>query len=252
MKTKFAMPRQREVPFIPTKTIEEEAALLLAEYAVKHGEIVAPPVPIDRLVEFHLGLEFGFMDLREELGVADVHGALWVKAKRIGVDESLDPAVFPNMEGRYHFTLAHEVGHWRLHRKQFLDDPDQSKLFTGGAEKPDVVCRSGDKHPLERQADYFASFLLIPRHMVLPAWAQHRGSMDPMTLDRLNIHRSEIVAAEIVRRGGVVMMDEAGSDAVFEWFCRPLADAFKVSPTAMRIRLEGMGLLLRKKQESLF
>jgi hypothetical protein len=33
---------------------------------------------------------------------------------------------------------------------------------------------------------------------------------------------------------------------------RPLAEKFQVSPEAMRIRLEGMGFLLRKKEESLF
>ncbi|MBK8008612.1 MAG: ImmA/IrrE family metallo-endopeptidase [Rhizobiales bacterium] len=32
------------------------------------------------------------------------------------IDDSLDPEENPSMLGRYRFTLAHEIGHWRLHR----------------------------------------------------------------------------------------------------------------------------------------
>jgi hypothetical protein len=39
---------------------------------------------------------------------------------------------------------------------------------------------------------------------------------------------------------------------VLEHCSRPLAEKFQVSAEAMRIRLEGMGFLLRKKEPSLF
>jgi hypothetical protein len=39
---------------------------------------------------------------------------------------------------------------------------------------------------------------------------------------------------------------------VLEHCSRPLADRFQVSPEAMRIRLEGIGLLARQKEPSLF
>jgi hypothetical protein len=39
---------------------------------------------------------------------------------------------------------------------------------------------------------------------------------------------------------------------LFEYACRPLAEQFEVSTDAMRIRLEGMKLLVRKREPSLF
>ncbi len=44
------------------------------------------------------------------------------------IDESLDPKKNPAKEGRYRFTLAHEGGHWRLHRHLFAKDPAQASL----------------------------------------------------------------------------------------------------------------------------
>ena len=33
------------------------------------------------------------------------------------------------LQGRYQFTLAHELGHWILHRKEFIEDENQINLF---------------------------------------------------------------------------------------------------------------------------
>lgn len=39
---------------------------------------MGPPVPIDEIVEFHLGLAIEFSDMRELFTFADLHGALWM------------------------------------------------------------------------------------------------------------------------------------------------------------------------------
>ena len=54
------------------------------------------------------------------------------------------------------------------------------------------------------------------------------------------------------RRGGFKASDDAADEMVPEHCSRPLAEKFQLSAEAMRIRLEGMGLLLRKKEASLF
>ena len=47
--------------------------------------------------------------------------------------------------------------------------------------------------------------------------------------------------------------DQACDDQLLEHIARPFAEQFLVSPIAMRIRLEGLGLLLREvpRQQSL-
>jgi len=231
---------------------EDEAALLLAEYGNQHGQVTAPPIPIDEIIEIYLGLQLTFNDMKRLFGVGDVHGALWVNNRRVGIDERLDPSVNSAMLGRYRFTLAHEAGHWRLHRHLFLRKANQLAMLPDNVERPEYICRSSDSEPIEIQANRFASCLLLPREMVKRAWHEWRGSMNPIYLDDLNAQRQQTLTAEVLRRGGVKAGEDAEDKMLLEHACRPLAEIFEVSPGAMRIRLEGMHLLLRKKEPTLF
>lgn len=242
-----------EVPYLKKEVIEAEAAIVLAEYSREHGEVTAPPIPIDEIVELHLKLTLEIMDLQQLFKFGDVHGAIWFRSQRVGVDQSLDPARNPAKRGRYHFTLAHEAGHWRLHRHLYLRDMNQPSLFPEHDPKPDYVCRSSEKKkPVEWQADQFAANLLMPRELVKQAWRDWHGSLEPIALTDLQEVRTKILTAEVLRRGGFRADDSAADDMVLEHCSRPLADKFQVSAEAMRIRLEVMGFLLRKKEASLF
>ena len=84
---------------------------MLAEFGQKHRDVTEPPIPIDDIVQIHLGLTFEIKDMRQLFGHGDVHGALWINEKRVGVDQSLDPDVYPAKLGRFRFTLGHEAGH---------------------------------------------------------------------------------------------------------------------------------------------
>lgn len=251
MARRVAMPGPK-LRFIRDKEFEDEGALLLAEYGSKHGLVTAPPIPVDEIVELYLGLRLEFNDMQKLFGVEDVHGALWVNERRVGIDQRLDPTENPAMLGRYHFTLAHEAGHWRLHRHLFQRNANQRSLLPEGAERPEYVCRSSDTEPVEYQANRFASCLLMPREMVQHAWYERRGSMDPVYLDDLRANQQQILTAEVLRRGGFKTGDKAIDNMLLEHAARPLAAGFQVSPDAMRIRLEGMGLLARKKENLLF
>jgi Zn-dependent peptidase ImmA (M78 family) len=215
---------------------EDEAALLLAEYGNKHGQVTAPPVPIDDIVEGHLKLAIEYRDLRADYPEGDVLGCIWFNDKKIAIDMSLVPEEHPAMLGRYRFTLAHELAHWRLHRYLYLHRANEKSLFPCGRERPDHVLRSRQSDPLEYQANHLASCLLMPREMLKRAWHEWRGSMDPIYLPDL---RAEV--------------GDAGSDEmILENAVRPLAGTFQVSAEAMRIRAEGMQLMLRKRLPSLF
>lgn len=227
-----------EVPFLPKPHIEREAELVLAEYGEAHGAVTAPPVPIDEIIEVHLKLVIEMLNMREIFPFGDVHGALWMTAQKIGVDTSLDPALKPRKRGRYRFTLAHEAGHWRLHRKYYLEDISQGRLFGDDLTKPAYVCRSSDKRPVEWQADQFAANLLMPRKLVYAAWESWRG--DPRA-----------VAVGDFRSAGSATASEMIDEELIREFCRPLAETFEVSSEAMCFRLNELDLL-GKEARTLF
>jgi hypothetical protein len=242
-----------EVPYLTKRTIEQETMVLLAEYGERFERVVEPPVPIDEIIELHLKLTFELRDLQQLFGLGDVHGATWVNEGRIVVDASLDPHDNPRMLGRFRFTAAHETGHWRLHRPHYLKNTSQMKLFDESADKPAYICRSSArKERVEWQADFFAACLLMPREMIVKAWEERRGSLKPMALDDLRKHEAEISSPRIARRGGLGPDRATMDTALLDWYGRPLAEQFQVSPEAMRIRLEELRLLVRDKQPTLF
>jgi IrrE N-terminal-like domain len=249
-----------QVPYLTDETIERDAEALLAQFADARGMAIRAPIPIEDIVEKHLKLHVEFDDLHRLLGVPrsgfrtdpDIVGAIWLETGEIVLDESLDPEVRPTIEGRYRFTLAHEGGgHWRLHRRLVQANSGQESLF-GDARQP-IVCRSSQsKERVELQADLYASCLLMPRKLVIQAWRDRFGNDHPRVLRR----RDRIVTLGDVDEkiaAAVRSFDQGRDDEVLEHFARPFAEQFMVSPIAMRIRLERLGLLHREvpRQQSL-
>lgn len=254
MRRRVSAPRS-DVSFLHEKQIEREANLLLEEYGLKSSSVSTPPVPVDEIAELHLGLTLEYLDMKSLFPVADVHGAIWFKESRIGIDQALDPHIEPTRLGRYHFTLAHEVGHWRLHRQHYLQNPAQQRLFDDGTSQPDVVCRTSEaSQRVEWQANAFAGCLLMPRKLLYAAWAEFRhGDDGPMSMAEIRSLYSDVLAAErFYRRGHVASDQESRALAMKEEYCRPLAETFQVSSEAMRIRLEQLELLVTNKVNKLF
>ena len=75
MSRRIALSR-REVPYLKERELEDEALLLLAEYGREHSKVVAPPIPVDEIIEIHLKLTFELKDMAKLFGHGDVHGAL--------------------------------------------------------------------------------------------------------------------------------------------------------------------------------
>lgn len=153
-----------QVPFMPAEEIEQRAAHLLAQYVHSERVAFAAPISIDNIVEKHLRLTLEVDDLSKLLGANDVLGAIWFEEKLIRIDSSVEH------EGRFSFTLAHEVGHWCLHR-DWLPSPAAGDLFSPRRDSASVVCRSRlAKLPAETQADMFAAALLMPPSLVRTAF----------------------------------------------------------------------------------
>lgn len=54
-------------------------------------------------------------------------------------------------QGRYRFTLAHELAHWILHKEDIISAQNEAAYIDGA-----------HNNKMENQADYFASALLMP------------------------------------------------------------------------------------------
>lgn len=217
------------VKYLRKEEIEAASRRLLLAYHERFGPDGYLPIPVEEILESHLGLTLEFDDLRRRLGVADVLGATWVKDRRVVIDQSLDPTVDSRKEGRYRFTIAHELGHWELHRHVFEDAPGQGSLFEQEA-PPSIVCRTGSrKDPMEWQADAFASYLLMPGKMVTEVWESIYGTQEPYgAADEL---------ADLARK----VVGDVGQPVV--GVAREVAREFRVSGTAMQIRLTELGLI---------
>jgi Zn-dependent peptidase ImmA (M78 family) len=243
----------RFIPYLSEEAIERGAAALLAEYASAHGLTIEPPIPIEDIVEKHLKLCIEFDDTHKLFGVPrpgldpDILGAIFFDDRRIVIDESLDPEENPAKEGRYRFTLAHEGGgHWRLHRHLFARDPRQAALF-GQPVVPSFICRSSDaKEREEWQADFYSSCLLMPRKLVFAAWdVMFPDRKQRAVQPRVPVSHPYVEIQRIHCQIGDIDCSETDDEAL-DRIARPLAEAFLVSPIAMRIRLEKLGLLLRE------
>jgi Zn-dependent peptidase ImmA (M78 family) len=234
------------VPYIADDVIERDAEALLAQYAHARGIEIRAPIPIEDIVEKHLKLRIEFDDLHRLLDVPrsgfgldpDLFGAIWLESGTIVIDESLDPEERPEREGRYRFTLAHEGGgHWRLHRPLVRPTRDQGSLLID-VPRPTVVCRSSQaKERVEWQADFYASCLLMPRKLIFAAWDEAFSDRKQRVLRPATPIEHPFV--EIARDFN------ASEDQALDHFAKPFAERFLVSPVAMRIRLEKLGLLHR-------
>ena len=135
------------VRFLNVQQIESAAAELLRSFAAATGRLVEAPIPVEDILEKHLKVKLEIKDLAKFLGVPDVLGAVWFEDAIVRIDETLI-----DQEGRFCFTVAHELGHWVLHRPQATKGG--LALFGSEARSPTFVCRTAErKAPAEWQAD---------------------------------------------------------------------------------------------------
>ena len=143
----------------------EAAAAALLEAAGLH-DLVAPPVDALYLAEEHDGL-----DVQEHADLLTLPGA-----PALSAGSTLSGLLFPAQRriyvsavealrspGRRNFTIAHELGHWHLHRSEGDD------AHTRFCRADDVGGESRavrDAARIEREANRFAAALLMPEALV--------------------------------------------------------------------------------------
>ncbi|MFP5077482.1 ImmA/IrrE family metallo-endopeptidase [Rhizobium sp. YIM 134829] len=111
----------------------------------------APSIPVIEIAEQN-GVNVLFSDLgrfRENIA-----GFCDFQAARLYVNRD-------DSTTRQMFTIAHELGHWLLHRDAFLADPERYPVLPR-FQKPD------ENNAFEREANAFAANLLVPDHLLEP------------------------------------------------------------------------------------
>jgi Zn-dependent peptidase ImmA (M78 family) len=216
-----------KIPWLPKKRINKKAEGVITDYEINVALKVEPPIPIEDIIERGLNLKLGFVEFEDKTDPADILGATYVKKRLVCVNKKL---LNNRFEGRLNFTWAHEAGHWVLHRKFVL--PERRSKADGGT----ILCRSTDsKRPIEWQADYFASCLLMPEKWVQDAFRKAYG---PRPLRVCNV-KSNL--------NGPIYFDPC----IKNWQC--IADSVReaggfsnVSKQAMIIRLQDLGLVVNE------
>jgi Zn-dependent peptidase ImmA (M78 family) len=244
----------RHVPYLAEEAIERDSAALLAEFAHARGIVLELPIPVEVIVEKHLKLRIEFDDMhtrlnvpRPENGQTDILGAIYGDGS-IFIDETLDPVENPAGEGRYRFTVAHELGHYMYHRHLLggeamivsAEDETGAPRIHGDAEDRDL-------RRAEWQANRFASCLLVPLPQLALEWFNWMKSLRPFIFEEFaNDPRwwspSSALSARLFRDAGVRPNGEI-HDYAFYKVASELAPIFGVSKQMMRIRLEALGLL---------
>lgn len=135
---------QAMIPESPRwKEVGKKAKELTDEYN-------SPPIPVKEIAEDN-GVNVVFADfgaLSEK-----VSGYCDFEARKIVVNQA-------DGLGRKMFTIAHELGHWLLHRELFLADKTRYGVLPRFHEPKQNV--------LEIEASVFAADLLVPRRLLVP------------------------------------------------------------------------------------
>jgi Zn-dependent peptidase ImmA (M78 family) len=215
------------VPYLQKHKIAEVSTRVISAYQAKVGHRIEPPVPVEDIIERLLNVKLDYVDFEETLGITGVLGATYIHKKIISINEKL---LTDQSEGRLAFTCSHEIGHWVLHRK-FIHSTGNA-----GKKKDSIICRTKNaKLPVEWQADYFASCLLMSEECVKRAYHRTYGPQ-PLVLHNVNsaysgplyfdpcVKNWHLIALAVIESGGFT----------------------NVSKEAMIIRLQDLGLVVNE------
>ena len=170
------------------------------------------PVPVEKIVEFKLGLDIiPFPDLQRNF---DIEGFISGDLKNIYVDEY----IYNNRPTRYYFTLAHETGHYVIH-KELIKHIRPSSV---AAWKDFIDEVDGEVYGwLEYQAYAFGGLLLVPRKFLLKHFPEQIKALK----QKIEFVKSQDIPKDSYR------------EYVIETIAGNLSKTYDVSPGVLRKRI---------------
>ncbi len=197
-------PQEFKAPFITIEDIRKAVEQFRTQYWARDSI----PVDIFEIVEFELGIEIRTILNLKEAG--DVDALLLVDFKTIVVDQN--DFLNERSQNRLRFSVAHEVGHFILHRDIF------SRIeYSSIAELIDFFDKIPDEqyYWIEQHAYEFAGRLLVPREKLI---------------EKLND------AVALAKKMGFDAWDTSG-DSTRQYIAHGIARHFEVSGQVIEKRL---------------
>lgn len=150
------MPEEIYCKYRSNEEIENEAI----SFSIEYNRADTVPFPIEEIVEIELGIEVVPLgNLHSMYGSSAFFSADF---RRITVDSGIEHS---NRLNDYRFSLAHEIGHYVLHKDKFeeMSFSDPESWYN------EQMNRINDEHNkyFEIQANKFASYLLMPTKAVI-------------------------------------------------------------------------------------
>lgn len=144
-----------------------EKAQAIAEEILRENYISKPPVPVIELVR-NYGHEVFEADLEP-----DIAGLVYLEGHIIFINKD-------DSDTRKAFTIAHELGHIKLHSKELEKNPDLGIMYR----RPLGRKSEDDK---EQEANYFAASLLVPQSMYEQILRQYKNVLPDNKIELLSV-----------------------------------------------------------------
>lgn len=221
----------RGVPILSREDIEnkaEEVIGYVSKEALSHPT-VSPLAQISTRFNEEFNVQFIF---GEDLGKTNkgnkILGKFVTDPRSIYVDKSIEYT-----DPKWSFTLAHELGHLVLHRNVKVTlGQEHYSVFSDTVEqiKASLAKPWSSYQWLEWQANSFASSLLIPRQTFLTAFHE--------CIEKSGNSRNKPYIYLDSQPHNVGFLKEIKS---------ALIEIYKVSPSAIEVRMKELGLLIDKR-----
>ena len=217
--------------------IEEIAQSRLAELQRELGRPLSPPIPIDLIAEQVLGLDFLWEPI-DELPGEKIFGGLIAKKRLIVINENRKE-LFAEKPGLERSTKGHEMGHWDL----FIDKGslDHPTLFDVDGDGP-FAFRSSP-------AGDVAIIKMLDRDregQELLRKIQSRAD-EPDEARAVNRYAAALSMPVDLIRAEALKIDRTHWPNLYR-----LAEKYEVTISALRVRLEQLGLLFVDEQGKLY
>ena len=214
--------------FYRNQEIEDLAAERLSQLARILARPLAPPIPIDLLAEQILGLDFLWEDI-DELPRETVLGALHPH-KRLIIMNERHRALFDTKPGLERFTKGHEMGHWDL----FIDQ--------GALEHPTLFALD-DTSPFTRRRSPVGEVTVMKWLLSFPEGQEFLRDLksradDPNEARAVNRYAAAILMPKNLLRAEVDTIDRTRWSNLYK-----VAERFEVTISALKVRLQQLGLL---------
>ena len=198
-----------DIPYMKKSEIEDLANGLYKKYRFSSNDIAGEII----------AKEYNDYRIRFDDMPMGVLGSLSLSEKVISVSNEIINDVH-----RRNFTLAHEIGHLILHRKLLLGKMDKIQDYSMhyASQIPEQIIKR-----IEIQANYFASYLLMPRDLLI------------RKLSTLNVKYG-------MTKGYLFLDNQPCNQRDVNMILTELSYIFNVSKEAVKIRLEEMNLLRGK------